>query len=139
MSCTAVGVEGSNVSMRLVVELLRFRSDAALTISVQVKLAPNSKHKRRKAQSVTCSMGANTTRPRSFQPPSCHASFNMDVVKDVEVERTRVEDFSDLSDLSRFRKAQRAQRLRAQNQEPRDPRDTGDTRDVDGDAWDPGL
>ena len=131
MSCTAVGVEGSNVSMRLVVELLRFRSDAALTISVQVKLAPNSKHKRRKAQSVTCSIGANTTRPRSFQPPSCHASF-----KDVEVERTRVEDFSDLSDLPRFRKAQRAQRLRAQNQETRETRDT---RDVDGDAWDPGL
>mmetsp|Transcript_60058 Transcript_60058/g.131588 ORF Transcript_60058/g.131588 Transcript_60058/m.131588 type:complete len:134 (+) Transcript_60058:675-1076(+) len=133
MSCTAVGVEGSNVSMRLVVELLRFRSDAALTISVQVKLAPNSKHKRRKAQSVTCSMGANTTRPRSFQPPSCHASFKMDIVELIEFERTRVEDFSD---LSRFRKAQRAQRLRAQNQETRDTRDT---RDVDGDAWDPGL
>ena len=118
MSCTAVGVEGSNVSMRLVVELLRFRSDAALTISVQVKLAPNSKHKRRKAQSVTCSMGANTTRPRSFQPPSCHGSFKTDVF---EFDRRWTRDVEDLSDLSRFRKAQR---LRAQNQDTEDSEDT---------------
>lgn len=73
--CPPVGVEGSKVSIRLVVELFRLSSEAALTISVQVKLAPNSKHKRRKAQSVTCSMGANTTRPRSFQPPNCQCSF----------------------------------------------------------------